>query len=78
MPSANRGVQHSIEAPPAQRPGVGDLVAVHVATSMHEPGMLFAVQVGAVVADASGNTGAVHVAASIAASPCAASVVAAS
>jgi hypothetical protein len=63
--SAKRGVQHSIDAEPAHRPGVGVRVSRQSATSMHEPGMLFAVHVGAALAGcASPIAGGMHIAAS--------------
>ena len=71
-----------IDAEPAHNPGVGERVSLHVATSRHEPGMAFAVHVGAALASAaSGNTGGVHAAASAGAAsplPRAASISAAS
>src|SRR5882724_2556559 len=59
--SAKRGVQHSIPAEPAHAPAVAPRVPVQSATSRHDPGMPFAVHVGAALAScASGIAGTVQ------------------
>src|SRR3569623_3564731 len=61
--SANRGVQHSMPADPAQVPPVGVRVSMHSLVSMQLPGRLLAVQLGAALAGcASGVTGTVQLA----------------